>query len=42
VFDRDSADFSHSSIFVMNIDGSGRHKIQDDAFTPTWGSNVSS
>jgi TolB protein len=42
VFDRDSAEFSHSSIFVMNIDGSGMHKIQDDAFTPTWGSNVSS
>jgi TolB protein len=37
VFERDSADFSHSSILVINTDGTGTHSIQDDAFAPTWG-----
>jgi Tol biopolymer transport system component len=37
VFERDSADFSTSSILTMNPDGSDVATIQTDAFVPSWG-----
>jgi Tol biopolymer transport system component len=37
VFERDSADFSTSSILTMNPDGSDVTTIQTDAFIPSWG-----
>ena len=36
-FERDSPDFSTSSILVMNPDGSNPTPIQADAFIPAWG-----
>jgi Tol biopolymer transport system component len=36
-FERDSPDFSTSSILVMNPDGSNPTPIQADAFVPAWG-----
>ncbi|MEP6639071.1 MAG: hypothetical protein ABJC39_06955 [Chloroflexota bacterium] len=37
-FERDSADFSTSSILTMNSDGGPPTTIQADAFAPSWGS----
>jgi Tol biopolymer transport system component len=37
VFERDSADFSTSSIMIMKPDGTGVAPLQADAFLPSWG-----
>jgi Tol biopolymer transport system component len=36
-FERDSADFSTSSILTISASGSRPHTIQTDAFQPSWG-----
>jgi TolB protein len=41
VFERDVANYSRSSIYIMNADGAGQHQIQADGFQPAWGTNAS-
>ena len=36
-FERDSADFSHFAMWVMNSDGTGLTKIRGNSGEPTWG-----
>jgi len=37
-FERDSADFSHFALLVMNTDGTGLTKIRGNSGEPAWGS----
>jgi len=40
-FERDSPDFSHFAVWVMNPDGTGLTKIRGNSGEPQWGSAVS-